>query len=79
MFEEEEQQSEAAALFHTTLPQLNSLQEREKAFHDIVYAVKKNSFEFYSAKLGADVNALNQVVEGKKALQQLEKTHISLE
>lgn len=79
MFEEEEQQSEAAALFHTTLPQLNSLQEREKAFHDIVYAVKKNSFEFYSAKLGADVNALNQVVEGKKALQQLEKAHISLE
>ena len=79
MFEEEEQQSEAAALFHTTLPQLNSLQEREKAFHDIVYAVKKNSFEHYSAKLGADVNALNQVVEGKKALQQLEKAHISLE
>jgi len=79
MFEDEEQQSEAAALFHTNLPQLETPQEREKAFHDIVYAVKKNSFEFYSSKLGADVSALNQVVEGKKALETLAKTHISLE
>lgn len=79
MFEDEEQQSEAAALFHTNLPQLETTQEREKAFHDIVYAVKKNSFEFYSSKLGADVSALNQVVEGKKALETLAKTHISLE
>ena len=79
MFEDEDKQSEAAALFHTNLPQLETPQEREKAFHDIVYAVKKNSFEFYSSKLGADVSALNQVVEGKKALETLAKTHISLE
>ncbi|MBE5874680.1 MAG: DNA primase, partial [Lachnospiraceae bacterium] len=49
MFEDEDKQSEAAALFHTNLPQLETPQEREKAFHDIVYAVKKNSFEFYSS------------------------------
>lgn len=79
MFEDEDKQSEAAALFHTNLPQLETPQEREKAFHDIVYAVKKNSFEFYSSKLGADVSALNQVIEGKKALEILAKTHISLE
>ena len=30
------------------------------------------------AKLGADVNALNQVIEGKKALEELARTHISL-
>ncbi len=80
MFEDEEEQRQAAELFHTTLPQeLTTLAEREKAFHDILLSVKKNSYEYYSARLGADVNALNQVVSGKKALQELAKAHISLE
>lgn len=79
MFEDEERQREAAALFHTNLPELTTAQEREKAFHDILFAVKKNSFEYYTANLGADVNALKQAVEGKKALEELAKTHISLE
>ena len=78
MFEDEEEQREAAALFHTNLPELHTSQEREKAFHDIVLTVKKNSYEYYTAKLGADVNALNQVIEGKKALEELARTHISL-
>lgn len=78
MFEDEEEQREAAALFHTSLPELTTGQEREKAFHDIVLAVKKNSYEYYTAKLGTDVNALNQVIEGKKALEELARTHISL-
>ena len=79
MFEDEEEQREAAALFHTNLPELTTSQEREKAFHDIVLAVKKNSYEYYTAKLGTDVNALNQVIEGKKALEELARTHISLD
>ncbi len=79
MFEDEEEQREAAALFHTKLPELTTGQEREKAFHDIVLAVKKNSYEYYTAKLGTDVSALNQVIEGKKALEELARTHISLD
>ena len=79
MFEDEEQQNEVAAIFHTSLPELNTLAEREKALHDVLYTVKKNSFEYYTANLGADVNALKQVVDGKKALEELSKTHISLE
>ncbi len=78
MFEDEEEQREAADLFNTKLPQLNTDQEREKAFHDILMAVKKNSYEYYTAKLGTDVNALKQVIDGKKALEELAKTHISL-
>lgn len=77
MFEDEEEQREAAALFHTNLPELTTGQERAKAFHDIVLAVKKNSYEYYTAKLGTDVNALNQVIAGKKALEELARTHIS--
>jgi len=80
MFQDEEEQREAASLFHTSLPeQLTTRQEREKALHDIVLAVKKNSFEYYNAKQGTDVDALKQVIAGKKALQELAGTHISLE
>lgn len=79
MFEDEEEQKEAAALFHTNLPELTTLQEKEKAFHDILLAVKKNSYEYYTSRLGSDVNALNQVIAGKKALEDMAKTHISLE
>ena len=78
MFTEEKEQSEAASLFTTKLPQLESEQEQEKAFHDILVNVKKNSFEYYSARSGVDISALNKVIEGKKALEELSKTHISL-
>lgn len=79
MFEEENDQREAAALFNTSLPKLETKQEKEKAFHDIVFSVKKNSYEYYTARLGADMTALNQVIAGKKALEELAKTHISLD
>lgn len=79
MFPDEEQQRQAAELFNTNLPTLNTRQEREKALHDILYAVKKNSYEQLTTRLGSDVNALSRVVSGKKALEELAKTHISLE
>lgn len=78
-FEDEEEQREAAELFNTNLPETETKQEREKAFHDILYSVKKNSYDFFCAKMGSDVNALKQVVAGKKALEELAKTHISLD
>ena len=77
-FEEEEDQRAVAELFNTKLAEITTDQEREKAFHDILYAVKKNSFDYYSARMGTDMNALNQVISGKKALEELSKTHISL-
>lgn len=79
MFEDEQQQNEVASLFNAELVAINTNAEREKAFRDIIYAVKKNSMEYYSRNLGADIEALTLVVEAKKALQELEKTHISLD
>ena len=79
LFEDEEEQREVAALFNTKLEKIESRQEREKAFHDVLLAVKKNSYETASAKLASDVNSLKMVVEGKKALEELSKTHISLD
>ena len=43
MFEEEEDQREAASLFHTKLERLESTAEQEKALHDIVCSVKRNT------------------------------------
>ena len=78
MFQDEEEQREVASLFNTKLQEVTTDAEREKAFNDIVCTVKQNSFEYYSSRAGADMNALNQVVSGKKALEELRKTHISL-
>lgn len=79
LFTDEGDQREVAALFNTKLEELETKQEREKAFHDIVYTVKKNSYEYYSGRLGADISTLKQVIAGKKALEELSKTHISLD
>ena len=79
MFTDEEEQREAASLFNTSLPKLDTRQEQEKAFRDILLSVKRNSYEYYTSKLGTDVNALKQVIEGKKALEELARTHISLD
>ena len=77
-FEEEQEQRAVAEVFNTKLDELATPKEREKAFHDILCAVKENSFEYYSGQVGADMNALNLVISGKKALEELRKTHISL-
>ncbi len=79
LFTEEEEQREVAAVFNTKLQELSTKAEQEKALHDIILAVKRNSYEYFSNRLGTDVLALNQVIEGKKALEELSKTHISLD
>ena len=73
MFSDEEEQRQVAALFNTKLEELQTKQEREKALHDIIYTVKRNSYEYYSGRMGADVEALNQVIAGKKRWKNLAK------
>lgn len=79
MFGDEESQRSAASVFNARLESVNSRQEKEKAFHDILYSLKKNSYDYYSSKLGSDVDALKQVIDGKKALEEINKIHITLE
>lgn len=79
LFTDEEEQREVAGVFNTRLKEITTRAEQEKAFHDIVLAVKRNSYEYFSGQLGSDVSALNQVIAGKKALEELSKTHISLD
>lgn len=78
MYQDEADQNRVAELFNTKLVSLETAAEKEKAFHDIVYGVKKNSFEYYSERLGTDMNALNKVIQAKKDLEELAKVHFSL-
>lgn len=79
MFEDGESQREVASLFNTKLHELESRQEKERALHDILMKVKKNSYEVMQKRLGADINALKYAIEGKKALEELSRTHISFD
>ena len=79
MFPEEEEQREAAAIFNTSLVEPETRKEKEKALHDILVSVKRISYEYNSGRLGSDVEAINRVIAGKKALEELSKTHISLD
>ena len=79
MFPEEEEQREAAAIFNNSLVEPETKKEKEKALHDILVSVKRISYEYNSGRLGSDVEALNRVIAGKKALEELSKTHISLD
>ena len=79
LFSDEDEQRKVAELFNTKLPPMETLMEREKALKDVLVAVKRNSYEVFTQRLAQDVNGLNKVIEGKKALQELANVHISLE
>lgn len=79
MFEDEEEQREVATLFNTKLEMIDTKQEKERALQDILYKVKQNSYHYYSERLGSDVTAITKALEGKRALEELRKVHISLD
>lgn len=53
--------------------------EKEKALHDIIVSIKRASLQNYMEKGAGDKNAFSHILEAKKALQELQKTHISLD
>lgn len=79
LFSDEDEQRKVAELFNSKLPPMETRMEREKALKDVLVAVKRNSYEVFTNRLSQDVNGLNKVIEGKKALEELAKTHISLD
>lgn len=78
MFADEAEQREVADLFNTKLEAVESAQDKEKAFRDIIIRVKECSYEYHLGRMGSDVTALDKVIAGKRALEELKKAHISL-
>lgn len=79
-FTDEEQQREAAALFHARLHPMETRQEREKALKETILRIKKHSMEVRSRNLDpTDLAGLQKIVEDKKQLAVLQKMHISID
>lgn len=70
-FEDEQKQSVVAEIFNTKLAEIDGIKEKEKALHDLVYAVKKNSNDAINAKPDPTVEEIMKALEDKKALQKL--------
>ena len=51
LFNDMEEQREVAGVFNTKLQEIGQpKQDREKAFHDILVALKRNSYEYFSSQ-----------------------------
>jgi len=78
-FENEEEQREAASLFHAQIGALTKA-DMEKALKETVIRVKAGSINSRLARLDpADMAGLQQLISDKRQLEQLEKLHISIE
>lgn len=80
MFENEEEQREIAGLFNARIHKIETKDDMEKALKETIIRVKGNGIEHRSKALAPDdMEGFMKIVQEKKALEQLEKTHISIE
>lgn len=79
MFDDEEEQAQVAAIFNTQLTEVTEKKEREKALHDLVFNVKKNSCEVQASKPDQTMEDMMKDIENKKALETLKKTEFHLD
>ena len=78
-FTEEADHREAASLFHTRIKELTTKQEQKKAIKETIIRVKAYSIEEATKKLDStDIQGLQRLMNAKKALQDLQKLHISI-
>ncbi len=79
-FTDEEEHREVASLFNTRIQKLETRAEQEKALKETIIRVKTNSVEEASRNWdAADIAGLQKVMESKRALQDLQKLHISID
>lgn len=76
----EEEQREAASLFHARLDEIETRQEREKALKETILRVKNNSIADRSKRMDpADVEGFQKLMQDKLLLQEIQRLHISME
>ena len=76
MFEDEEEQRQAAALFETRLPGIGE-EEVQKLLRDVLCSVKRNSIDRLSANM-TDAAALGKLMKARKDLAALQKIPLAL-
>lgn len=78
-FTDEEEHRKVAQLFHTKIRELETVKEQEKALKETLIKVKDYSIENATRKLApTDIQGLQKLMEAKRALQDLQKLHISI-
>ena len=79
-FTDEEEHREVASLFHTRIQKLDTKADQEKALRETIIRVKTYSVDEASRKLDpTDIKGLQQLMEAKRNLQDLQKLHISID
>ena len=77
-FTEEEEHRQIAEMFNTNLVEIETPDQRRKAFRDIIYAVKHSGYERLKKEMKPDdPEYLTRTIQGKKELEKLAKTDIS--
>ena len=79
-FVDEEEHREVASLFHAKIQKLETKAEQEKALKETIIRVKTHSVEETTKNLDpTDIMGLQKLMEAKRALQDLQKLHISID
>lgn len=78
-FTDEEEHRRVAELFHTKLPELSTVQEKEKALKETVMRIKQHSLDEAAKGLDpTDIAGLQKLMADKQALQYMKELHISI-
>ncbi len=79
-FTDEGEHREVASLFHTKIQELTTKEEQEKALKETIIRVKNYHIEYATKQLEpTDIVGLQKLMQAKKALQDLQKLHISID
>ncbi len=77
-FRDETEHAQVAEMFNTNLVDIETRDQRKKAFHDIIYGVKLAGYERQKKELKPDdPQYLIKTIQGKKDLEKLSHTEIS--
>ncbi len=77
-FTEDEEYSKVAEMFNTNLIEIETKDQRKKAFRDIIVGVRQSGFERRKKELKPDdPNILTITIQGKKELEKLAHSDIS--
>lgn len=79
-FTDEKEHHEVAGLFHTHIKELETQTERQKALKETIIRVKSYHVDCAARELDpTDIQGLQSLMEAKRALQDLQKLHISID
>ena len=75
---DEEERDAVAGLLQAKLPEMETQEERNRAFSDIILRIRENSYKVFCDNMGDDMSIFGESLQMKKELEKLKKTGITL-